>query len=57
RESDRDLDGITERQIDFEQDLNRSAALQYARDQNAPVRFVENEGEIEAAAERLADSL
>ncbi|MFW6317869.1 MAG: adenylate kinase [Halorubrum sp.] len=57
RESDRDLDGVTERQIDFEQDLNRSAALQYARDQNAPVRFVENEGEIEEAAERVAEAL
>ncbi|WP_096395956.1 adenylate kinase [Halorubrum trapanicum] len=57
RESDRDLNGVTERRIDFEQDLNRSAALQYARDQNAPVRFVENEGEIEEAAEHLADSI
>ena len=57
RGSDRDLNGVTERQIDFEQDLNRSAALQYARDQNAPVRFIENEGELEDAAERLADAL
>jgi len=55
RESDRD--GVTERTIDFEQDLNRSAALQYARDQNAPVRFIENEGELEDAAERLANAL
>ena len=52
REGDRDLGGVTERTIDFEQDLNRSAALQYARDQNAPVRFIENEGELEDAAER-----
>ena len=57
RESDRDLDGVTERKIDFEQDLNRSAALQYARDQNAPVQFIENEGELEDAVERLADAL
>lgn len=47
----------TERKINFEQDLNRSAALQYARDQNAPVRFIENEGSVEEAAERLADAL
>ena len=56
-ESDRETRAATERKISFEQDLNRSAALQYARDQNAPVRFIENEGGIEAAAERLAETL
>ena len=55
--SDRELGGASERRISFEQDLNRSAALQYARDQDAPVRFIENEGSIEEAAERLADAL
>ncbi|MFW6318322.1 MAG: adenylate kinase [Halorubrum sp.] len=57
RESDRAVGEATERRISFEQDLNRSAALQYARDQNAPVRFIENEGSIEEAAERMADAL
>ncbi|OYR47553.1 MULTISPECIES: adenylate kinase [unclassified Halorubrum] len=57
RTGDRDSHAVTERKISFEQDLNRSAALQYARDQNAPVRFIENEDSIEEAAERLADSL
>jgi adenylate kinase len=56
-ESDRQTREGSERKIDFEQDLNRSAALQYARDLNAPVRFIENEGGIEEAAERLADAL
>jgi adenylate kinase len=56
-ESDRQTRKGSERKIDFEQDLNRSAALQYARDLNAPVRFIENEGGIEEAAERLADAL
>ena len=53
----RKVQDVTERKIDFEQDLNRSAALQYARDQNAPVQFIENEGSVEEAAERLADAL
>ena len=47
----------TERKIAFEQHLNRSAALQYARDQDAPVQFLENEGSIEEAADRLAANL
>ncbi len=55
--STREIPDATERKIAFEQDLNRSAALQYARDQNAPVRFIENEGSVEEAADRLADAL
>jgi adenylate kinase len=47
----------SERKIAFEQQLNRSAALQYAREQTAPVQFLENEGSIEQAAERLANAL
>ena len=57
RNGTRDTPDATERKIDFEQDLNRSAALQYARDLNAPVRFIENEGNIEEAADRLVDAL
>lgn len=57
QESDRDVPQASERKISFEQDLNRSAALQYARDQDAPVRFIENEGSIEEAAERMAETL
>jgi len=56
-ESDKALPTATERKISFEQLLNRSAALQYARDQNAPVQFIENEGSIEEAAERMADNI
>lgn len=55
--SSRETPEATERKIAFEQDLNRSAALQYARDQNAPVRFIENEGSVEEAADRLVDAL
>lgn len=47
----------SERKVAFEQDLNRSAALQYARDQGAPMQFLENEGSIEEAADRLAATL
>jgi len=56
-ESDKALPTATERKIAFEQHLNRSAALQYARDQDAPVQFIENEGSIEDAAERMAENL
>ena len=59
RRTETDTEGVTatERKIAFEQHLNRSAALQYARDQGAPVQFLENEGSIEEAAERLAANL
>ncbi len=57
RSGSREMPEATERKIAFEQDLNRSAALQYARDQNAPVRFIENEGSVEEAADRLVDAL
>ena len=51
------MDVDSTRKIAFEQQLNRSAALQYAREQNAPVEFLENEGSIADAAERMADTL
>ena len=57
RSGDREVQAASERKIAFEQDLNRSAALQYARTQNAPVRFIENEGSVEEAAGRLVDAL
>lgn len=57
RDGGREPHDVSERQVAFEQDLNRSAALQYARAQNAPVRFIENEGSVEEAAERLVDAL
>ena len=57
RDGDRDTPAASERKIAFEQDLNRSAALQIARTQNAPVRFIENEGSVEEAAERLVEAL
>jgi Archaeal adenylate kinase len=47
----------SERKVAFEQQLNRSAALQYAREQSVPVQFLENEGSIEDAAERMATNL
>lgn len=56
-EADAESVTATERKIAFEQHLNRSAALQYARDQDAPVQFLENEGSIEEAADRLAANL
>jgi adenylate kinase len=56
-ESDRELRGPTEREIEFEQHLNRTAALEYARELDAPIHFVENEGSIDDAADRIATQL
>ena len=56
-ESGRDAEGVTEREIEFEQDLNRTAALEYARERNAPIQFVENEGSVTEAVEQVVDTL
>ncbi len=56
-ESDRDPGTATERQVEFEQDLNRTAALEYARERNAPIQFVENEGSVTEAVEQVVDTL
>ena len=56
-ESDRDLDTVTERQVAFEQHLNRTVALEYARERDAPIHFVENEGSVDEAAEHVATQL
>jgi adenylate kinase len=56
-DTDRDLGEATPRAVEFEQDLNRTAALEYAYDLDAPVQFVENEGDAETAASRVADGL
>jgi adenylate kinase len=41
------------RAVDFHQDLTRAAAVSYARSTGAPVRLVENESSVEAAAADL----
>lgn len=56
-ESDRGTQSATEREIEFEQDLNRTAALEYAREQNAPIQFVENEGSVAEAVEQVVETL
>lgn len=56
-DSDRDTHQATEREIEFEQDLNRTAALEYARQQNAPIQFVENEGSVTEAVDQVVTTL
>lgn len=56
-DSSRGPESVSPRKIEFEQHLNRAAALQYARDQDAPIQFLENENSIEEAAERMAQNL
>lgn len=56
-DSGRDTNQVTEREIEFEQDLNRTAALEYARERNAPIQFVENEGSVTEAVDHVVDTL
>jgi adenylate kinase len=56
-ESDRDLTPVTERHVEFEQHLNRTAAVEYARDLDAPIQFVESEGPVTEAAAEIAETL
>ena len=56
-ETDREAVSATEREIEFEQDLNRTAALEYARERNAPIQFVENEGDVTDAVEQVVETL
>lgn len=53
-ESDREYSDATRLGLDFEQNLNRTAAFEYAVAADAPVRHVENEADVDAAAEALA---
>jgi len=56
-DSERDYGGGSAHAVEFEQDLGRSAAFEYALTAEAPVSLVENEGEIEAATAALRDAL
>jgi len=47
----------TEREVAFQQDLNRAAAVSYALRTGAPVQLLENTGSVEDAAEQLAGTL
>jgi adenylate kinase len=56
-ETDRETGTATPREIEFEQDLNRTAALEYARERDAPIRFVENEGSVTEAVAEVVETL
>ena len=56
-ESGRSVEEVTERQIEFEQSLNRTAALECARERNTPVAFVENEGRVIEAVEAVVETV
>jgi adenylate kinase len=56
-ESGRRVEDVTEREIEFEQSLNRTAALECARDRNTPVQFVENEGRVSEAVEAVVETV
>jgi adenylate kinase len=56
-EADRAYGDTTVRTIEFEQDVNRTAAFDDAVTVDAPVRHVENEGDIDEAAAAVADAI
>jgi adenylate kinase len=56
-EGDRDYGDSTAQEVEFEQDLNRAAAFEYAVAADAPISLVENEGDVDAAADDLASVL
>lgn len=56
-EADRAYGDASSRAIEFEQDLGRTAAFEYAVAVDAPVQLVENDGAVEAGARALADVL
>lgn len=56
-DADREYGDATVRTIEFEQDINRTAAFEYAVSVDAPVRLVENEGDIDEAAGAVANVL
>jgi adenylate kinase len=55
--ADRDYDDVSRHAIEFEQDLNRTAAFEYAVEADAPVQLVENEDDVDVAATALTDVL
>ena len=50
-------DSVSEREIEFAQQLNRTAAFEYARDRNAHIQFIENENSVNEAVEKTVDIL
>lgn len=54
-ESERSFDSITPRRVNFLQDLGRAAAFDYAIAIEASVELIENEDDIETAADELVD--
>jgi adenylate kinase len=52
-EAPRSYEAATTRQVAFQQDLNRAAAVSYAMATDAPIRLLENTGSVEEAASEL----
>jgi adenylate kinase len=56
-ETDSQTNSVSEREIEFAQQLNRTAAFEYARDRNAHIQFIENENSVNEAVEKTVDIL
>lgn len=52
-----DTASVSEREIEFAQQLNRTAAFDYARDRNAPIQLIENEDSVEEAVDKVIHML
>jgi adenylate kinase len=55
--ADRDYGDASSHAIEFEQDLNRSACVEYAAEVDAPIQLVRNQDDVDAAADTLVDML
>lgn len=56
-ESSREYGTSSTVSVEFEQDLNRAAAIQYAATIDVPIQLVENDGDVEDAADDLVEVL
>jgi adenylate kinase len=56
-ESPRSYEATTTRQVAFQQDLNRAAAVSYAMATDAPIRLLENTGAVAETAAELTEIL
>ncbi|MFB6168842.1 MAG: AAA family ATPase [Haloferacaceae archaeon] len=56
-DSDRDYSGPSEREVRFQQEVNRTATVSFAAEAASPVRHLENEGPAEETAASLVEAV
>ena len=56
-QSDRDYGDPSPREVQFQQDINRTATVSLASEAASPVRHLENEGPVDPTAESLVEAI